>query len=108
MPTQFTHRILILIPASYQQAANQAALQLDPTGGLLTFTVPLNPSGSPDDAPTHYWASTVCTEEQYQQILAMKAGMFPEAIIEEWDLDGEPSKPDELLSSLGLKRIEQV
>lgn len=107
MGTQYVKRVIIIIPASYQQAANQAATQLDSGGaGQFTFTVPLNPSGLDTDAPTHYWCSTVATEEQYQQILAMKAQMFPAAIVEEWDMEGEPSKPDELLASLGLKRIE--
>jgi hypothetical protein len=74
--TIYTHRLILIIPAAYQAQANLAADQLDAGDGTKTFSVPLNSTGSPNDVPTFYWASTVATEEEYQSILGMKAQMF--------------------------------
>jgi hypothetical protein len=104
MATQYTRRVVIVIPASYQSAANQAADQLDEGDGRFTFTVGLSPSGA--EPATHYWASPALTETQYQQVQGMKAALFPDAQIFDWDMDAEPGKPEEVLQGLGLKTIE--
>jgi hypothetical protein len=106
MTTKFTRQLLIIIKVADQQAANIAATQLDDGGaGQFTFTVPLNATGSPDDAPTHYWCSAAMREDQFQIVEYMKAKIFPDAVVVEYDGDDEPNRPDEVLKELGLQRI---
>jgi endoglucanase Acf2 len=66
-------QLIIVCPAALQDAANQAALQFDPLGGLNTFNVGLNASGSVDDPVTHYWCAFRTSGDTLAAILAAAA-----------------------------------
>jgi hypothetical protein len=102
--TEYRNRALMVIAAADQLTANTAALQFDPDGGAQTFTVALSPTG--EEPATHYLASVAVTDEQWQQLLAMRAGLFPSAVIVEWYEQAEPARANRLLEELGLRRIQ--
>ena len=98
-----SHRALIRIDAADKDRANAAAEQyFDPTGGDLTFTVGLSPTG--DEPPTHYWASAQF-DDAHWPILQQLLPAFPSALIVEYDLDTQPGRPQELLIEWGLQTI---
>jgi hypothetical protein len=101
--TVHLNRALVVIEAKDRDAANHAALQLDPLGGAGTFTAGLSPTG--DEPATHYWCSVVVTNEQWRMLLGMREQYFPSAEIVEWYVDAEPQRPDRLLRELELTRI---
>ena len=102
--TEYTHRAILVVPASEQEHANQLALQLDPLGGEYTFTIPLNASGAPGDPPTHFWCAAAMRAETWAQVQALLPQVAGAQLFE-WDVDLEPGKPDQVLSQLGLQRI---
>lgn len=96
---------LIVIPAVEQPGANTAAkAYFDSVGGELTFSVPLNASGSPEDPPSHFWCCAAFGAEK-RALLDQMLPMFPGTIVEDFDDDTNPGRPDEMLVELGLKRI---
>lgn len=102
--TEYTHRVLIIIPAASRDAANAAAVQLTAnTADAFTFTVGLSPNGV--EPITHYWCSVALREADYQAVQQMKAAFTGSEVID-WNMDHEPTKPDEVLASLGLMRLE--
>jgi hypothetical protein len=100
-------RILIVIPAALQAAANAFALQFDPTGGDKTFQVPLFASETEQGEPSHYWCSvsiTPATVEAVQQNIHL----FPGAQVFEYDLTEQPQRPSEARALLGLFTMKGV
>jgi hypothetical protein len=104
--TQFTRRATIVILASDQHQANLDACQFDTGGeGDETFTVGLSPTGA--EPATHYWASTVCTEQHWQAFKAQEAQQISLGPARtRWLFDGLTTTPDEVLATMGLKRLE--
>lgn len=104
MASLYTRRVLIIVREADRARANGYAVQFDPdAGGGDTFSVALSASG--ELPATHRMASTQMTEPTYQQVLALAGQAFPGARIEEYDLETEPDRPDQVLAELGLRRI---
>jgi hypothetical protein len=105
--TVYTRRLLCVIPASQQAAANAAAKVVDPVGGERTFTVGLNASGRDTDAPTHYWCSWQMTPEQETQLRAEFAarGVTPsrEPRVSSFDPQEARPRPDEVQTELNVR-----
>ena len=99
--TRFVHRIVIVVPAARQAAANALARQIDPVGGDKTFTVPLSPTGALP--ATHYWCATSATVEGKGHILSAESA----AKVARWTprvfIDTDP---ETVLATMGLKRIQ--
>lgn len=103
--SNFTKRVLIVIPVNYLIVANIIGKQLDyPDAGDM-FTIGLSAGGS--EPITHYWASTRLTEEQFELINQIKETQMPDADIVEFDDETEPNKPFEVLEELNLQLISQ-
>jgi hypothetical protein len=135
MATNWSHRVLILIPV-----ARRAAMitwwnaNMDAGEGANTWTVGLNASGNPANPITHYWVSTAMVPADLARLLnrlCTLAGLIapdwpnltrPELL--DWltlnlpiirattgiavvrdDGDGEWSRAETLLENLGLQRL---
>lgn len=90
---------IIIVPAEDQAPANQAALQFDPTGGSLTFTVPLSTTG--ELPATHYWCAGPLMPEQVSAFCEA----VPSADVIDWDMDAAPDLPAAFLEQHELQRI---
>lgn len=98
-------RAIIVIPASDRDAANAAVKQhLDPAAGELTFTTPLSPNG--EKPHTHYWCSAEFSEKDWETFQVLKE-QFPQARVEEYNLDEHPDFPAQLLVEMNLRTIDQ-
>lgn len=95
-------KAIIIIPADSQAAANEAALTLDPSGGQLTFTVPLFPAGQPQTVPSAYWAAASLSAERLAQVQAL-AATIPGATVEVWDPVLNPELPAQMLAARNLE-----
>lgn len=99
MSTEYTIRRIIVVPASYRDALNGAAMQFDPVGGERTFTTGLSPTG--EGSPTHYVCNAAFRELTWNAIEADLLPQYPEAAV----FDGSAIGLDGVLSALGLKRM---
>jgi hypothetical protein len=104
--SEFPRRVLIIIPAAYQAAANQASLAFDPIGGAETFTVGLSETGA--EPATHFWASIQMREETFQGVQQLLPAQFPNAVMVEYNMDAEPNRPAEVLEEMGLQVMAQA
>jgi len=94
-------RIIIVVKAAAAQAANNRAKEIDVAGGERTFTVGLSASGKLP--ATHYWCSWRLPDGDHDAIRsklqaaidANNARVFNAAT----------TSPDEVLATLGLKRL---
>jgi hypothetical protein len=93
----------MVLTADERETANALAIQLDPAAGPDTFSAALSADGH--FPATHYWCSVLVTEEQWGELLMMKAAYFPTATVTEWYMEADPQKPRRLLAGLGLKVI---
>ena len=102
MPTAFTKRLIIVVAAPQQTAANVQAKAVDTVGGDKTFTVGLNATGRLADPATHYWCSWAM---QPADATALQSGL-PTAVgvANVWIFDGTVTTPDQVLTNLGLQR----
>jgi hypothetical protein len=102
MPTAFTKRLIIVVTAAQQAAANVQAKTVDTVGGDRTFTVGLNPTGRLADAATHHWCSWAM---QPADATSLQTGL-PTAVGagNVWIFDGTVTTPDQVLTNLGLQR----
>lgn len=96
-------RLLIVIAAADQARANTDALAFDPAGGDRTFTVGLSPTGALP--ATHYWCSSIASEATAAAVAAKLTAEYAGAICEEWDMDANPGRPEQLLAALGLQTL---
>ncbi len=96
-------RFLIIIAAADRDAANSLAkAQFDTAGGEKTFSVGLSASGA---APaSHYWCSALFTGDGPEKLAAAQA-VFPSAVVQTYDADGDPGFPGRTIASLGLKQV---
>jgi len=107
--TEYIRRVIVIVEASDQAAANAQAALLDPdTGGDKTLAIPLSASGS--DPPTHFACDAACRLATYNAILGLQAA-FPTSKIyrgySDYDITPEPKYTfSEALADAGLKRIE--
>lgn len=112
-------RLIVVIDAARQAAANRAAARIDKTGGTKTFTAPLAEPTAPD-VPAAHWCSWDMTA----------TGHKPDVLFAEMEREGvsptakptrTPSRtrpinvfdaaewePDAVLTALGLQRIESI
>lgn len=94
-------RVIIIVPAEHQAAANAAAATLDPAGGELTFTVPLFNAGAPQTLPDAFWASAQMSPATLAQVTAL-AATLPGTVVEVWDAQANPVLPAEMLAARNL------
>lgn len=74
MPTDYEHRILVLIPNARKAAvATWWGNNLDPGQGAATWSVGLSPTGNPP--ATHWWCSTALTDDQLRVLLVQLCQM---------------------------------
>jgi hypothetical protein len=99
----YNRRALIIIPSADKNAANQAALAFDSTGGLNTFTVGLSANGQ--EPASHFWASIQFREQTFQAVQAIITSQFSSAVMVEYNQDTEPNKPAQVLAEVGLQTI---
>ncbi len=103
--SRFTHRLIIIVPASEQARANTAALIFDQSGGANTFTAGLSADGQLP--ATHFWCSALVTPEVYSGIQQTLSAQFPLAVAVDWSLETERAKPGQLLAQHGLKCLQK-
>ncbi|MCR4341024.1 MAG: hypothetical protein NUW01_14175 [Gemmatimonadaceae bacterium] len=110
MTPQYRYAIVV-IPAVQQADMNQAALQWDPTGGEETFTVPLSADGA--EPASYYWCGTWMTQATWDAILAQfsavenPSGSARYANTSGSKLyDGATWTPEQVLTDVGLQRVE--
>jgi hypothetical protein len=105
MATAYTKRVLIVVPADQQQAANDAWLKVDPLGGGDTFTVPAG--ADPKGTPTHYCACGSLTEEEYALAVEAAKGVPGMEILPCSIEDSAPAaqKPESALGDKSLVLI---
>jgi hypothetical protein len=96
---------LLIVAAADVARANQAAKSFDKLGGDKTFRVGISVTGQ--GAPTHYWCCTQLRPATWAAVQAMQA-QFPGSTFVEFDPKTEVQKPQEILATLGLKRIDSV
>jgi len=88
MSSDYTYRVLIIIPAAKLAAMNAAAAAyFDPLGGQFTFTVPLLSSG----VATHYACESSARQQSFA-VLAQLAGSNSDCTM--W-VSGEPTEDAE-------------
>ena len=96
-------RFLIIIPSAVKGSANTVAkAQLDLKRGERTFSIGLSATGKPP--VTHYWCSSVISDEVKEKVVALP-DLVPSADIRAYDANNDPKFPGLLLASLGLKQI---
>jgi hypothetical protein len=103
--TAYTHRVLLVVAAADLGRGNQAAKGFDKLSGEKTFTVGLSATGL--GPPTHYWCCTQLRPATWQALQAMQV-QFPGSTFVEFNPKTEAAKPDQILQTLGLKRIDSV
>jgi hypothetical protein len=103
--TAYIHRVLLVVAAADVARANQAAKSFDKLSGDKTFRVGISVTGQ--GAPTHYWCCTQLRPATWAAVQAMQA-QFPGSTFVEFDPVTEKGKPQEVLATLGLKRIDSV
>lgn len=110
MPTPFTARLIVVVTAA---ARDQAAARIaqEPDAGetaqaaLKTLDVPLSASGSLP--ATHYWCSWSVRPALAARITAwVNDPAFPARAANVTLFDGLTMTPDQVLTTMGLKRIE--
>lgn len=101
--TEYTRRVLLVVPAADQARANTAALAYDPVGGSETFTSPLSADGGLP--ATHYCCCTSMREATYQAVTALVAAQFPGATMTECSVDGSGTTAQAVLAGLGLQFV---
>src|SRR3569833_643425 len=104
MPTEFSRRVIMVVTADDLQRANTASHAF--TGkpeDAETFTVPLNASGLASDPPSHYWVAAAFTEADYETLVSQIVPAFPDARLDDWDMDAQPDLPNQVLADLGLR-----
>jgi hypothetical protein len=100
----YTHRTIIIVQASDQAAANQAAASMPGASpaDLQAFHVGLSPTGA--GTPTHYWCNSQFDDAHRQMVTGLQA-QFPTAVVQDYDIQFDPTYPFALLESLGLQPI---
>ncbi len=100
--TDYDQRLLILVAAPSQLAANQQAAKVDTDGGgELTFTAGLSPSGA--SPATHYWCSWQMTQAEKSSFTN-----YLDALVRAdrcWIYDGLTTTPEQVLELHGLQRL---
>lgn len=102
----YDRRVLFIVPAANQVAANQAATAFDPTGGSQTFTIGLSPTGL--EPATHSWASISMRQGTFEAVEQVIEQNFPTITMVEYDLDTEPNRPVEVAAGMGLQVIHST
>jgi hypothetical protein len=135
MPTDYGHRVLIVIPVARRAAMiTWWSANLDAGQGANAWNVGLNASGNPADAITHYWVSVALVPVDLGRLIARLCNLagLP---LPDWqnltraeqlawlttnlpviriatgiavvrdDNDGDWSRAEDLLGALGLQRI---
>jgi len=127
MATSFRYRAIVIAPSVYKNALNQAVENhLDSSGGSETFTLGASATGA--NPASHVYANSAFTAGGVKSVKAL-ADSFPLAHAHIWVssrfgkqsvLDGlcslmdnmtaydEPQNIDELLSEMGLQRIDPL
>jgi hypothetical protein len=100
----FTRRVLIIIPAIYQDGANAFARQIDYAGAGDTFTNGLSADGNLP--ATHYWASTMMTPDQFAMINEVRDNQMTDAVVIAYDQGEQPNLPQMILNAMNLKRVQ--
>lgn len=135
MATDFSQRVVILIPANRRAAmVTWWNSQMEAGQGANTWNVGLNASGDPAAPITHYWASAALRMVDLARIVARLCGLAGLAV-PDWqnlsraeqlawlatnlpairgatgiavvrdDNDSDWSKPEDLLQNVGLQRL---
>lgn len=110
-------RLIVVIDAARQAAANRAAARIDKTGGTKAFTVPLADPATPT-TPAAYWCSWDLAATGHNPDLLF-AELEREGVSPTAKPTNAPSRtrpintfdaaqwtPDAVLDALGLQRIE--
>lgn len=103
--TAYTRRLLIVVPASEQAAANTRAKEVDTAGGERTFTAGLVPVGSPSGtAPSHYWCGWTVTQAEFD---AIRSRLDTAALRKKGIriYDAATWTPEAVLADLGLAQL---
>jgi len=110
--TEFTRRVILIVSAEDQDAANILGESFDPDiGGSETFLSPLSATGEPP--ATHFACGTSMTPATLAQVEATKAESFPTGKIYRGvhELDDEEGVErytfDQALADAVLQRITQ-
>ena len=99
-------RYLVILPAANQAQANALAKsEFDSDGGEKTFTVGLSADGK--EPATHYWCSALFFRSGPERLLAAK-GLFPDAVVLDYDGATDPGFPQRTIAELGLKQVTTI
>jgi len=110
--TEYTKRVIVIVPKGQAIAANARAKQVDKVGGGFTWTSELSPTGN---APaTHYWCNWQMKPSEfndlYQKLDEAIPGRFQWFELDHWD--PAISKPTNaavlVMSNPPLKQIMRV
>ena len=96
--SDFTESLIIVIPVNRKKQGEAVAKNADPSTQGETFTVPLSATG--EEPATHYWCGWTVTKDQRGRLTAIENAAQGQIF------DMEEYTPEEVLSELGLKRIE--
>lgn len=102
MATEYTRRVLIVVPAPDRERAHEEALALDRHGGGRTFELALSATG--ELPATHYACCAALREATFATVQALVSAAFPGGIVSECGLQSGPA-PRLLLSQWGLVPI---
>jgi hypothetical protein len=96
-------RLLIIIPVAILSDVRTAIAGLWGDWAMNEFV----PAGSPTgQAPaTHYWLAGVFSPAEMTMVEQLQPS-FPDAVVMEYDMDTQPTTPDDELAKLGLQRIQ--
>lgn len=92
---------LIIIPVSLVETGNALANGELANGGDAFIP---NLSADGNEPPTHASCSVAASEENRLRIHALKT-VYPEAIIEDYDITADPTYPQTRLLQLGLQQV---
>lgn len=102
-----SNRRLILIPVAIaQDVRDYFELHFDPVGAQEMFRIRLGPTQFGTE--THSWANSTYSPEQITRIEGDFATTFPTAVIREYDMDTQPTYPDDVLVEFELVRMSNV
>ena len=104
MKTLFTERLIIVQPSGASAMANVIAHSVDTIGGLLTFRVPLSPTGLPP--ATHFWCDWAMQLGDRSSLVSQLGTIT--ALLAPHIFDAAAFIPDQVLTTLGLARISSI
>ncbi len=95
-------RLILVVEAAVAATANTRSKEVDTVGGDKTFTVGLSASGS--GPVTHYWCNWQMTLNEQTALLAKLQPTIDAGRARVFD--AKSNEPEDVLATLGLKRVE--